>query len=86
MSIAEQRSKATKYKFDAEWNHVDGWHFYFGTKQLWETKDGFMVADLLPNDVISGDDCNSDGESYQDHQEFLRLFDALDYMRTGKLD
>jgi hypothetical protein len=84
MSIVEQRNRATKYKYEAEWNGVDGWHFYFGTKQLWEIKTGYMVADLLPNDVISGDDCNSSGESYQNHEEFTDLSEALEYMRTGK--
>lgn len=75
MSSIDQRNKATKYKFEAEWNSHDGWHFSFGQKKLWETKDGFVVADLKEKDGR---------EQFQNHEEFLILYDALNYMRTGK--
>ena len=77
MSIAGQRDKAKKYKFEAEWNHVDGWHFRFGKKRVWGTSKGYMFSELLPVD--------SDFESFQNHKEFLDLENALNYMRTGKL-
>jgi len=77
MSSLEQRNRATKYKYDAVWNGHDGWHFSFGTKQLWEIQRGYMVADLKEKDGR---------EQYQNHEEFTDLSEALKFMRTGKRD
>lgn len=75
MASTDQRDKATKYKFEAEWNGHDGWHFCFGTKHLWEIRNGYMVADLKEKDGR---------EQYQNHEEFTDLSEALEYMRTNK--
>lgn len=77
MASIDQREKAIKYKYDAEWNGHDGWHFAFGTKRLWEIRTGFVVADLKQKDGR---------EQFCDHERFAEeeLIDALKYMRLGK--
>ena len=76
MSQVERRDEAEKHKFDAEWNNVDGWHFSYKTKRLWEIKTGYVVADLIEKE--------GGNKRFESHERFTDLADALDYMRTGK--
>ena len=75
MSNVDNREQATKYRFQAEWNKQDGWHFSFGTKRLWEGKDKYIVADLMEKDGR---------EQFCNHENFENMREALDYMRMGK--
>jgi len=84
MPKVEQRDKATKYRYEAEWNEVDGWHFSFGQKKLWETEKGYIVADLRQEDHVNLHDCDSKGDSYCNQEKFKDLSEALEYMRTNK--
>lgn len=84
MSSSDQRNKATKYRYEAEWSEADGWYFSFGDRKLWQTGKDYIVADLIHEDHINLHDCDDKGDSYRNHEKFTDLAEALEYMRTGK--
>lgn len=70
---AEQQ--ATKYQYDLHWSTHSGWHCSFGDKRMWEGRGKYIVARLVSNE---------NGEGYVEHEFFLHMSAALDYMRTGR--
>lgn len=66
-----------EYRFESYWSQHDGWHFSFGQKRLWQSKDEYIVA-------VVREDESWEGERYSDHERFDNLREALDFMRTGK--
>lgn len=60
-----------EYKMECYWSQHSGWNFSFGQKKLWETKNGYTVADII-------------GGGIENREVFTDLTKALDYMRINK--
>ena len=73
------------YKLECIWSQKDGWHFAFGNKRMWEISQGFVIADYVEECDVGKPTKESEYKQkwYANHEQFLLMQDALDYMRTG---